>query len=167
MHRLTLLVPCLCLFLFVGCSQKPPELSNLFPVTITVKNGDTSMAGVHVSLTTDAVRDVWGSSGMTDSSGVARIESTLRSHVATGVSPGTYKIVLTKSVDLPPELQSSPDEEDAGMETPELIAKRKKRDKYIAENRIIPEKYSSSSTTPLTVTVEPKTGANATVDISQ
>lgn len=152
------------LLLFVGCSQKPAELSGLVPVTITLTDGGAPVPGMLVSLRSEGSGPVWSSKAETNAQGKAKIESALRTHTSPGAPVGSYKIVFLQTVELPDELKPTQAEEDGEPGNP---AVQKKRDAYIAERMIVPPKLRESSTSPIELTVEPGKPVELAVDLAE
>jgi hypothetical protein len=153
------------LFLFVfGCSQLPPELRNLKQVTITVTNNNTPIEGVTVSLVNKQPQTLRGCNGITNTSGVAKIATTIGSNSANGVAVGDYKIVLTQNVVLPDDLQPTGNEED--LPEKERKTLEQKRNAFIEKNTLVPEKLRSRTQSPIELTVDNK-NAELTIDIAK
>jgi hypothetical protein len=154
----------LSLLLLAGCSQTPPELRNLYPVTIIVMDQDKPVGDVLVSLVSKQEQSLRGCSAITNQQGVAMIVTSLRNRSAAGVAAGEYKVVLIRNVPLPEDLQFHPQE--TTLSETEQQAKAAKREAFIEKNNIIPQKFQSSETSPIDLTVERK-GCQLTIDISE
>ena len=148
-----------------GGGNTPEELKNLVPVTITVTDGSQPVEGVAVSLNSKVeVKGFFVCTGVTDSRGVANIESTRSSQTRKGAPAGTYSVVLVKSVEIPEDLQ--PMEEDQ-INPAAAAAKQTKRDAFLKQNKVIPDKLTQSTSSPVELTVAEKSGATVEIDISK
>ncbi|MDR1270181.1 MAG: hypothetical protein LBK82_11715 [Planctomycetaceae bacterium] len=152
------------LLLFVGCSQTPPELRNLHPVTITVTDQGKPIENVLVSLVNKQEQSLRGCSAATNKQGVAVIVTSVRDKSVSGAAAGEYKVVLMRNVPLPEDLQFYPQE--TTLPEAEQEAKAAKRNAFIEKNNIIPQNLQSSETSPIDLTVEGK-NCLLTIDISK
>jgi hypothetical protein len=82
------------LFFFSGCTNKPPELTDIYPVTITVANNNTPVEGVQVLLSSKNPQSLRSCNGITDIHGVAKIQTVIREYAGNGVEAGNYTVVL-------------------------------------------------------------------------
>ena len=154
------------LFICVGCNQTkvPDELKNLTPVTVTVTDGSQPVENVAVRLSVKGTQGAFACVGATDAKGVAVIQSTSGSYTGKGAPAGTYSIVLVKPVDIPEDLQ--PQEED--QDNPAVAAaKQTKRDAFLKQNNVIPDKLTQSASSPIELTVVEKSGATTEIDIAK
>ena len=152
--------------LFAGCdgANTPAELKNLVPVTITVTDGSQPLEGVSVALNCKSeTTGFFVCNGITDATGVTKIQTTRSSHTRKGAPVGTYSVVLVKSVEIPEELQ--PREEDQNNPVA-AAAKQTKRDAFLKENQAIPLALTQA-TSPIELTVAEKSGATAEIDIAK
>jgi hypothetical protein len=165
--RLFLLLCSLTTLFCLGCNRVPvpDELKDLCPVTITVTDNNLPMEDVLVSLSAKTSGGAWASRGVTDAKGFAVIQTSRASYSGTGVPAGDYKVTLAKTVNLPPDLV--PEEKDQNLLPKEAAIKETKREDFLEKNRIIPKVLELSNTTPVELTVTPKTGATLTIDLSQ
>jgi hypothetical protein len=154
----------LLLFLLIGCSKSPPELGTLYPVTITVTDKGVPLEGILVSLVDKEPQIPRGCSALTNSAGVAKITTSLRSYTGNGVVTGNYRVALSKMVTLPPELQGS--DEDLDLPENKRKEREKKRTEFLEKNRVIPLLLESRTSSPIELTVEKKSTV-LTIDISQ
>ena len=160
----------LCLFcslvlLLSGCGEPTPaEMKNLAPVKITVVLNGEPITDVLVSLSDDSPV-LQARSGITDKSGVAVIETKVRSFFGAGAQPGTYTVTLVKGVELPSELQER--ENEMNLPEAEKAALDKKRQDFFVKNRQIPLVLTDGKTSPLKLTVAEKTGAELNVDVAK
>ena len=155
------------LLICAGCDggNTPEELKNLVPVTITVTDGAQPVEGVAVSLSSKSeVKGFFVCTGITDAKGVAKIESTRSSHTRKGAPTGTYSVVLVKTVEIPEDLQ--PREEDQSNPSA-AAAKQTKRDAFLKQNNVIPDKLTQSASSPIELTVVEKSGATTEIDIAK
>jgi hypothetical protein len=152
------------LFFVSGCTNKLPELSNLNSVIITVTNNGVPVENVQVSLSSKTPQSLRNCSGITNTQGVANIKTTIREHTSNGVETGTYIVVLIKAATLPPELDVTLSEGDMSPKSMEIIAKR---EKFLKQNRIIPESLESVVTSPVELTVSKNEPAILTIELSK
>ena len=86
------------LVFFVGCgSQYPPDWPKTYPCTITVTKGGQPLEGVTLVLERIDNHGSWAVAGITDSSGVAEIETSWTKAATKGAPEGTFKITLSKA----------------------------------------------------------------------
>jgi hypothetical protein len=149
--RLNIIFSLMSLLPLVGCSQLPPELRNLQSVTITVTNSNSPIEGVTVSLVNKQPQTLRGCNGVTNASGVAKIATSVGSRSVWGVASGEYRIVLTRNVPFPEDLQPINDEE--SLPENERAKREKKRNDFLEKNNIIPEKLRSRSESPIELAV--------------
>ncbi|MDR0608794.1 MAG: hypothetical protein LBG58_01665 [Planctomycetaceae bacterium] len=165
---LLLSILCTITILFsAGCGgvPVPNELKNLYPVTITVTNGDQAMEEVAVSLSAKTSGGAWASRGVTNAQGVAVIQTSRASYTGKGVPAGEYKVALIKTVALPPELE--PQETDQNLPPQAVAAKQAKQEAFYEKNRVIPKILGDSNTSPIELTVAEKNTTTLTIDIAQ
>ena len=126
----------LCVALIAGCGgpQRPPGFPTLYACVLTFQFADGSpVAGAMVSLRPEnTAMDQWSISGVTDSSGVARIFT--RSDFA-GAPAGSYKILIRQ------------------QETFNTGALDEDGQPIIELRSLLNERYGNASTTPLTLEV--------------
>jgi hypothetical protein len=139
------------LFFAIGCSQTPPELKGLYPVTVTVTENDKPLEGIVVSLVNKQPQTLRGCSGVTDSNGVAVIVTKIRDLSGNGVASGEYKVILSKNIDFPEDLRWKPEETSLPMKEQQDWAI--KRNAFLEKNDVIPKKFQSQNTSPLDLTV--------------
>ena len=86
------------LFLFPGCrgnDGRPEDLPPLFPVTITVTQGEEVLEGAHVELVPqDSPNQPYRATATTDANGVA----TMKTYGFPGSPAGNHKIVVRKGI---------------------------------------------------------------------
>ncbi|MDR2439615.1 MAG: hypothetical protein LBE12_09645 [Planctomycetaceae bacterium] len=164
MYNYHLLLILSVLFLFSGCTKEPPEFSNLNPVTITVTNNGIPVEGVHVSLSSKTPQSLRACSGVTNTQGVANIQTAIREHIGNGVEAGTYTVVLVKTVAFPPELDVVLPPGDLSPKSKEILDKQ---EKFLKQQRIIPEPLESNVTSPIELIVTQNESAVLTVDLSK
>lgn len=153
------------LLVAIGCNHSPPELSGLYPVTVTVLDGGSPIEGVLVALDSKEPRTIRGCSAMTNNLGIATIQTSIQEHQSKGASPGAYIVTLIKSPELPPDLV--PREEDQTLSERERTALQAKRDAFVQANLAVPSLLQSIETSPIELVVEEKSGAELTVDVSK
>ncbi|MDR1270771.1 MAG: Ig-like domain-containing protein [Planctomycetaceae bacterium] len=166
--RTTLLFCTLAILLFcTDCSNVPvpDELKTLYPVTIIVTDGNQAIEGVAVSLSAKTSGGAWASCGVTNVKGVAVIQTSRASYTGKGAPAGDYKVILIKTVKLPPELE--PQEEDQRLAPQAATAKQAKLEAFYEKNRVIPKILENSNTSPIELMVAEKDAAILTIDIAQ
>jgi hypothetical protein len=87
----------LTILILFGCSreQRPAELPELSPCTISITQDGKAMAGCSISLYPLDSDNKWSSGGMTNEDGIAK----MRTHGKfIGVPVGKYKVVLQKQI---------------------------------------------------------------------
>ena len=94
-----------CLVFLSGCGEKfPADFPKVYPITVTVKDGETPLPKVTVTFipavdrTTAAVS--YYSSGVTDEKGVAAISTIQGSFVKKGIPQGEFIVTAEDIVDL-------------------------------------------------------------------
>jgi hypothetical protein len=126
-----------------GCGDVD-ELA-VVPVTGTVTKGGAPVKDVRVTLATADPKDKAPlQMGLSGADGKFEIQTSAGQK---GAVPGRYKVVLT----------------DGGAPNMDYSAMGKKGPQ--ANTEVIPKTYQSSTSTPLTVTVEPGTGATISAEI--
>ncbi|MDR0521075.1 MAG: hypothetical protein LBH00_04375 [Planctomycetaceae bacterium] len=167
MRTLTLIT----LLLFVtltlsGCGvPRPANFPETAPCKITVLQDGKPYADVAITLYREEGNGALAISGMTNSSGVAIIETSWGRYVAKGAPVGLCKVTADKSFEVPPETVTP--EESALWTQEEAAAYEAKRAAEIDKLRIIPKKIAEISLTPLTVNVESGKGAELTVNVEE
>jgi hypothetical protein len=152
--------------LFYGCGvSKPPGLGTLYPVTITVTDKGQPLEGVLVSLANQELQTPRGCCALTNANGVAKIVTSIGTYTGDGAAAGSYRVVLSKSVPLPPELQVISGE--MYLPEKEQNAHTVQRDAFLEKNRIIPKQFESKDSSPIALTVDGKNSATLTIDISK
>jgi len=89
---------CSCLFFFSGCGEKfPPDFPKVYPITVTVKNGETPLPNIQVTFipadkgTTNVS---YSASGATKENGVAAISTIQGSFVKKGIPVGEFIVTV-------------------------------------------------------------------------
>jgi hydrogenase maturation factor len=106
-----------------------------------------------------------GCSAVTDTFGVAKISTTVRTKIAPGAVQGDYVVVLSKSAELPNEL--IPTEEEQTFSQKIRADLQVKREVFLEKNRIIPKILEDSATSPIELTVTEKNSTKLTIDIAK
>jgi hypothetical protein len=118
-----------------GChvQNKPSDLPTLYHVTITITQDGLPLGGADIVLIPDASNEKWAPGGVTDSSGVAHIQTHGK---YSGAPVGKYKICVSKT------------------ET-EKILNRNESDHSFPPKvyRLIEEQYTDSVKTPLEIEI--------------
>lgn len=130
-----------CLIATNGCSRekRPDGLPVLYPCTITLKQENSPAADVKISLYDGAVSNKWTVSGITDSSGVAKMQT--HGQFA-GAPSGVFKVVLSKTAS------------EGGLDGDETQPVKKRQETRIYT--LVDSKYSREETTPLEVNIGSK-----------
>jgi hypothetical protein len=155
----------LALMLCVGCGpKKPAGIPDLYPTTIKVLKSGSPVADANVILVpaSGTASGSWSVAGMTDSSGVATIETSQGDWKAPGAPEGEYDYYITKLAKIEePEPPSDMDSDEGAKEA--YYAERLKR--LEAASTEIPKALNSTSTSELSVTVAAGSGGTAEVDV--
>ena len=147
-----------------GCGQKlPPDWPKTYPCTITVTKDGQPYEGVTVILSRTENHGSWAVAGVTDSSGIAEIETSWTHAATTGAPEGTFivtaskaeQIVLSKS---DAELEAMPyDQRTAFVEAEEAKARA---------NPLIPRALADPAVAKVQIVVTPETPAALTIEIN-
>ena len=150
--------------LFIGCGPaRPTDMPTTAPCTITVLDGGKPMRGVSVVLFYAEGSASLVIGGMTNASGVAEIKTTWGNYTAKGAPIGVSKVTVDKSFEIPPETVTP---EESARWTPAQGAKyERERMEMVDKLRIIPAAISDISLTPLSVSVESRTGGSLTIEV--
>ena len=138
--------------LLTGCGgePRPAGMPKLYPVSITVLQEGTPLAGATVTLVSETPELArWGPMGVTDANGVAIMRTNGRYE---GAPLGTFKIVVSKMEREPhpnPEWANLP-REDPNSQKYDAIELRLKAFNYIEPQ------YSSIADTPLVIEITAK-----------
>lgn len=167
--RLAKFVPILlfAVVLCVGCGPKKPDgVPSLFPTTVTIVKSGTPVANANVIFVAGegTASGSWSVSGITDATGVAKIETSQGDWKAPGAPEGEYKFYITKLA------QIEEPEQPADIETNEEAKKNyfAERLKRLEEaSKEIPKSLTSTDTSDLSITVASGTGGAETVDVDQ
>ena len=138
-------IACSLLSAFGGCSKgpaKPDNIPDLTPVTVTVTYNGQPVAEASVLLS--PISGQFAAAGTTDSAGKAVMKT---DGMYDGVAPGEYRATITKREKLDVDLGETPED------PAQLAAYEEKLASMPVPKHLIPEKYSSFSTSGLTVTV--------------
>ncbi|RLS56933.1 MAG: hypothetical protein DWH91_05580 [Planctomycetota bacterium] len=128
----------------LGCGGAADQLS-VVPVTGTVTKAGKGLKDVRVTLApADPATKAPLMVGLSDAEGKFEIQTSAGQK---GAVPGRYKVVLT----------------DGGAPTMDYSNMGKKGPQ--ANTQVIPKEYQSATSTPITVTVEEKTGATITAEV--
>lgn len=157
---LLVLATCFC----TGCSGgRPSGFPKVKPCTVTVTDGTSPLAEIHVQLISDTPLASTVVFGNTDATGLAVISTIFAGHNEIGAPEGTYTVVLSKDY---PLVHTKSDVEIENMSYDEAMKYQKDmeaaRDKL---PKIIPASLSQR-TSPLKLTVD-STGGTLDVDITQ
>jgi len=129
-----------------GCGpEMPPGFPKVYPVSLTVTQGDQPLAGATVSLRpTDLSIGDWAIGGKTDENGVVE----LLTHGYRGAPAGTFKVVVTKTV------MEGTDARDEAMQRGDIAAAQRVQLRLWSYVR---EEYGNLERTPLEVEITKET----------
>ena len=148
-----------------GGTNVPEELRNLYPASVTVMDGGQPVAGILVTLSAKSSQGTFACNGVADDKGVARIQSTRGSYTRKGAPTGTYAVVLSETIELPPELE--PQESDQDLPVAARLAKDRKAEEFIrSAERSVPVALTTSGTSPIELVVAKGQNATITVDVA-
>ena len=143
------------LLFLTGCSSGPPrpaDMPPLFSTSITVVQEGVPLEGAEVSLFSDDASFKWTVVGTTNASGKAN----LMTHAQFSGAPlGTYKVVINKTEQPDGGVPFFPDNEE-GQRMRAEHEKMASQGK-ITQYTLVEKKYTDVKSTPLTITIEPRT----------
>jgi len=151
-------------FFTVSCTKAPDGMPKTYSCTIKVIKDSVPLEGANITLFPENPVGDLVSSGITDTSGHAKIVSLYKNYQAKGAPVGTYKVVITKlpfveHTKTPQEIAlMSPG--DANAYEKEFLAKR------AALPKIVPDALTKEADTPLKVEVT-TSGGELEVDLSK
>ena len=152
----------LLIVLLVGCSQRPAGMPNTFPCNITIVNGGTPQIDYNVGLYALDGNGSLSIMANTNSSGVAEIKTRFADYTAKGAPAGTYKVTVEKLANLPPDgvdvTRMSEDEKS------DYLVKRMAEAEKL---RVVPVQFTSASTTPFEIKLEPGGAKAWTFDLKE
>jgi hypothetical protein len=79
-----------------GCNSKPADVPQLFPCKITITKDGVPVAGVHAVLGLTSGNSSCAVSGITDSSGTAKIRTSRLGWLGNGAPAGEYIVIISK-----------------------------------------------------------------------
>jgi len=151
----------------LSCNKNslPPDVPEIAPCVITILKDGKPVNDATVSLSRTEGHGGWTVYGMTDFEGIAKITTASVNASAQGAPIGDYKVTVQKEPPVP-----------RGNKTPEEM-QRMTRDERSAYNaalrkqfaalpREVPNIFYQNNTTPITLKVEPKTGATVTFELN-
>lgn len=152
--------------LVTGCgSQRPEGIPELFPAKVTVKEGASPIADASVFLVLQGGDSgSWAANGVTDTNGVAVINTSQGAWKSKGAPAGDYKIFITKRPDI--EEDPVPDEIREDSDAMQRFSAEQLR-KLQAAPKIIPDILADPSKSPLKMSVAKGGTAELTVDVSE
>jgi hypothetical protein len=153
--------------IFSGCSGAPSDFPKVASYRVIVKDGTTPIADALVVLTpeSDSPLGRFTINGVTDSSGVAVVYTTLQNYSRRGAPAGEFRVTVRKDVPLPTGTRT-PEETDSMDDRTRRAYEAELERQYRATPREVPERFSNVRTSRLTVTVGPG-GGTFEVDVSQ
>jgi len=155
-------------FVVAGCGGKPvpPDFpSKLTPTTVTLVKDGKPIDGAAVSLMTETPTP-YLVSAVTNSNGLAALETQINVYTRPGVPAGTYKVLISKEIQ-PQTSEPSPQEEiELGAEKVKAIRAQiaKEKEEIRKTNPVLPE-WNNIKKTPFTLTV-PDSGGTFTIDVA-
>lgn len=142
----------------VGCDQgpaKPDNLPDLTPCTVTVMYKGQPVQDANVVLAPDSGQ--FSAAGTTDAAGKALMKTDGKYE---GVAAGKYRALVTKMEKVENTLGGTP-------QNPQEMEEYQKKVKAMpAPKHLIPEKYSTFTTSGLTVTIAGGTPAEETFELT-
>ena len=154
------------LVLLSGCNKgqpKPPGTPDFFPCNVMVTNGGTPIQSARV-LFTYAEHPKVTSSGYTNASGVAAMQSVFENYVGSGAPMGKCKVVVLKK---PEVVDTKTEEEKAKMSSRETTAYAAQMAKALKDAaHEVPESLHDASTSTIEFDVQSK-GNDFVIDVSQ
>jgi hypothetical protein len=135
-----------------GCNSKPTDVPQLFPCKITVTKDAVPVKDVHVVLGLTNSSSLCAVSGITDSSGVAKIHTSRLGWQGNGAPVGEYIITISKEPKLEEGLSTKEYQKLDPLEQERYQLEQQR--KYDALPREIPEVMSNVSTSPYRLTVK-------------
>jgi len=155
--------------LLYGCSGKPADFPQVAPCTVTVKSGGAPVADVGVFFEQEGGDGTLGKftiKGMTNSSGVADIQTITQGYSAKGAPIGTFSVYLREEIPYPRGTKSQTEIDDMSDSEREAYD-RKLAEEYQAIPRKVPERFSSPASSGLTITVESGKGGTLEVNVAE
>ena len=147
-----------------GCGPKMPEgVPPLHPTKVIVLNGGSPVDKANVFFVKQSGdTGSWSVGNSTDSTGVATIQTTQGEWKGVGAPEGEYKVYITKMPDVQEDPLPPGSDSDALEKAQNAYLK-----KLAAAPKIVPEKLTSTKTTPLTISVKPGSTTELTVEVSE
>ncbi|MDR0336111.1 MAG: hypothetical protein LBI18_03375 [Planctomycetaceae bacterium] len=135
--------------LLSGCgnTSAPKDFPQTFPCKVKVMNGNTPLVGVAVNLFPEQPLSNVIIGGITDSTGIALIQTKYGDYSRIGTPNGEYKIRLTEVIDT--GIPSLTSEEEYALTQQQRDARQKEIETKTESLRVIPKILTSSVTTPL------------------
>ncbi|MDR2754625.1 MAG: hypothetical protein LBC20_02870 [Planctomycetaceae bacterium] len=146
----TLLISLLISVLLLGCNNKPDNVPDIFPCTVSVTNGTTPINDVFIVLALETGGTEYSMSGTTNSSGRATMRTSRLSWRGNGVPAGTYRVSLSKT---PAVSGISPEEYQCLSAEEQEVYNNEQEKKREKEPREIPEYLSDFVRSPFQITV--------------
>jgi len=152
-----------------GCGQQyPSDWPKTYPCTITVTEGGVPVEGVSVLLSRTENHGSWAVSGLTNTGGVAEIETSWTHSAVKGAPEGTFIVMPSKAG--PPFQPSISDADWAAMpyEKRDAFMDAEKA-KWLQNNPpLLPEKLAIATSSPIRIEVKPGTPtATLTIEINE
>ncbi|MDR3196971.1 MAG: hypothetical protein LBU34_03790 [Planctomycetaceae bacterium] len=149
------------LLVFSGCQQQRPEgMPKTVPCQITVLKNGVPQEGIDVSLHSPEGNGTLSITALTNSQGIAKIQTQSASYKESGAPVGKYKVVIDKPVQLPPD--GVDDSKLSGKELDDYLTKRETE---LEKIKVIPKRLTVSASTPLEIKVDTQTGGELIIDL--
>ena len=129
-------------------------------------DGDRPVEGILVTLSAKGGQGAYACNGVADNKGVAQILSSRSSYTGKGVPVGTYAVVLSETIELPPELE--PQENDQNLPMAAQIAKDRKIEAFLrSAKRSVPVVLTTAGTSPIELEVAKGQLATVIIDVAK
>ena len=149
-----------------GCgASRPAEMPETVPYAITVLQNGSPVSDAEVILYPDGGNRALVVRGLTNSSGIATIRTSLGAYTTSGAPVGKSKVTVDKKFDVPPSPLTPDQVSDLEGEASERY--ERERREAINKARIVPEKIASIALTPLSLTVASGTEGTLTVELNE
>ncbi len=162
-HSLKFTMIVMCVFC-LSCSKRPDGMPKTYSCTIKVIKDSAPVEGANIVVYAEKPFSDLVTSGITDSSGNAKLVSLYKNVQVKGIPEGSYKMVVTKQPFL--EHTKTPDEIVKMSPGEQMAYEREFKKKRDALPKIVPDALTKRDTTPLKVEVTTQ-GGNLEVDLSK
>jgi hypothetical protein len=161
MKTLAFLLSFCVIFAFVGCGR-PAGMPATIPCKVILVNDGIPQADYDVSLRSVSGNALLSITARTDSSGVADFRTQYTDYIAKGAPEGTYKVLIDKRVELPPD----------GVDVSRLLQAERdaygaKRAKEAEKLRVISVLLTKENSTPFEITLSKDGESQWTFDLKE